>query len=81
MSDYEEMIISAARYALGRMTYIVKTTVDYVLKDIEEKKLGEKCLWIIRSDIQYANSLGMECDIKEWKRLENKINEVLGDDN
>ena len=41
MSDYEHIVISAVRYALGRMTYIVSLIVNYVLKDIEEKK-GEK---------------------------------------
>lgn len=75
------MIISAVRYALGRMTYIVETTVNYVLKDIEENKLSEKCLWVIRSDIEYERDLGMECDTKEWRKLQKKINEVLGDDN
>ena len=51
MSDYEQMIISAVRYALGRLTYIVRLTVDYVLKDIENKKLSQKCLYIIKQDI------------------------------
>ena len=27
MTDYEQVIISAERYALGRMTYIVELTV------------------------------------------------------
>ena len=69
MSDYEHIVVSAVRYALGRMTYMVKLTVDYVLNDIEEKKLGDKCLWIIKSDIQHSRDLGMECDEKEWHRL------------
>lgn len=77
MSDYEHMIISAVRYALGRMTYIVNQTVNYVLKDIEENKLSKKCLWIIGSDIEHQEHLGMECDEKDWKRLLNKINEVI----
>ena len=80
MSDYENIIISAVRYALGRMTYIVLITVDYVLKDIEENKLSKKCLYIIKKDIENANDLGMECDKKDWQMLLNKINEVLGDD-
>lgn len=33
MTDYEHIIISAVRYALGRMTYMVELTVNYVLKD------------------------------------------------
>ena len=51
MSDYEQIVISAVRYALGRLTYIVNTTVEYVLKDIEDNKLSRKCLQLIRRDI------------------------------
>lgn len=80
MSDYENIIISAVRYALGRMTYIVNLTVNYVLKDIEENKLSKKCLYIIKKDIENANDLGMECDKKDLQMLLNNINEVLGDD-
>ncbi len=80
MTDYEHIIISAVRYAIGRMTYMPKLTVNYVLKDIEENKLSEKCLKLIEKDIEEAKSLGMECDEKEWKRLLNKINEILGGD-
>lgn len=77
MSDYEHIIISAVRYALGRITCIVNLTVNYVLKDIEENKLSKESLYIIKADIEY---LGMGCDKKDWQRLLNKINEVLGDD-
>lgn len=35
MTDYEHIVISAERYALGRMTYIVGITVKYILKEIE----------------------------------------------
>lgn len=38
MTDYEQIVISAERYALGRMTYVVELTVNYILKDIEEVK-------------------------------------------
>ena len=77
MSDYEHIVISAVRYALGRMTYIVKLTVDYVLKDISENKLPKECLNLIKRDIEHQKHLGMDCDAREWKRLLNKINEVI----
>lgn len=32
MTDYEQIVISAERYALGRMTYIVEITVIIYLK-------------------------------------------------
>ena len=75
MSDYENILISAVRYALGRCTYIVNLTVNYVIKDIEDKKLSNKCLCVMLSDIQHTKYLGMDCDKKDWKRLENKIEE------
>lgn len=85
MSDYEQMIISAVRYALGRLTYIVGLTVDYVLKDIEQKKLSQKCLYIMKQDITEEMSpdklsvdpiFTADC-IKEWKRLLDKIEKEL----
>lgn len=77
MSDYEQMIISAERYALGRMTYIVEITVNYILKEIEEDKLSDRCLDVIAEDIRSAKNLGMECDKKDWLKLLDKIEEVI----
>ena len=77
MSDYENIVISAVRYALGRVSYIVNLTVNYILKDIEQNKLSMKCLWIIHEDIRKAKYLGMDCDEKDWQRLLKKIDEVM----
>lgn len=77
MTDYEQIIISAERYALGRMTYIVELTVNYILKEIENDKLSDKCLDIIAEDIRQAKSLGMECDEKCWLKLLDRIEEVI----
>ena len=77
MTDYEHMIISAVRYALGRMTYIVKLTVDYALKDIENNKLSKKCLVVMKQDIEDEKDLGMECDKKDWQRLLDRIEKEL----
>lgn len=77
MSDYEHIVISAVRYALGRMTYIVELTANYVLKDIEDNKLSENCLIIIIKDIKSTKDYGMECDKEQWLKLLNKIEEVL----
>lgn len=77
MSDYEQIIISAERYALGRMTYIVEITVNYILKEIEENKLSDRCLDVIAEDIRSAKNLGMECDKKDWLKLLDKIEEVI----
>ena len=77
MSDYENILISAVRYALGRCTYIVNLTVNYVIKEIEENKLSEHCLTVMHNDIKNCKNLGMDCDILDWKRLANKIKEVI----
>lgn len=77
MSDYEQIIISAERYALGRMTYVVELTVNYILKEIEEDKLSDRCLDIIAEDIRSARSYGMECDKKLWIKLLDRIEEVI----
>lgn len=77
MSDYEHMIISAERYALGRMTYIVELTVNYILQEIEEDKLSDQCLNIIRKDIKEAKDYGMQCDKIQWIKLLNRIEEVI----
>lgn len=77
MSDYEHIVISAVRYALGRMTYIVELTTNYVIKDIDNNKLSEACLNVIKNDIKSTSDLGMACDIKCWIDLLNVIERNL----
>ena len=77
MTDYEHIVISAVRYALGRMTYIVELTVNYVLQEIENDKLSDRCLNVIVGDIRSAKSLGMDCDKAQWLKLLNRIEEVI----
>ena len=77
MTNYEQIIISAERYALGRMTYIVEITVNYILEEIEYDKLSDKCLDIIAEDIRQAKDLGMECDKQQWIKLLNRIEEII----
>ena len=77
MSYYEQIIISAERYALGRKTYIVELTVNYILQEIEEDKLSDRCLGTIRDEIKEAKDYGMECDKKQWLKLLNRIEEVI----
>lgn len=77
MTDYEQMIVSAERYALGRMTYIVEVTVNYILQEIEDDKLSDSCLDVIAEDLRSARSYGMECDKKLWMKLLDRIEEVI----
>lgn len=75
MTEYEHIVISAERYTLGRMTYIVQLTVDYIIKEIEANKLSKQCLEVIKKDIKSARNYGMDCDKTQWERLLNKIEE------
>ena len=77
MTDYEHIVISAVRYALGRMTYIVELTVNYVLEEIENDELSDRCLDVIRNDIKVAQNYGMACDQELWIKLLNRIEEVI----
>ena len=77
MTDYEHIVISAVRYALGKRTYIVELTVNYILQEIEEDKLSDQCLNIIGKDIKEAQSYGMDCDKAHWIKLLNRIEEVI----
>ena len=79
MSDYEQIVISAVRYALGRMTYIVETTANYVLNEIEYDKLSDECLKIIKRDIEEELKVGrmFNSDRRQWVRLKTKIEEVI----
>ena len=68
ISDYEHMLISALRYALGRRTYIVETTVNYIIKELP--KLSERCKQIMIYDIEHPlGGYGDECDRVDWMRL------------
>ena len=77
MTDYEHIVISATRYALGRMTYIVELTVNYILEAIENDELSNRCLNVIRKDIKEVKSYGMDCDKAQWLKLLNRIEEVI----
>ena len=68
--DFGLMLISAIRYSLGRMTYIVMSTVNYTIPLVPY--LSFNTLRVIENDIQqHADfyDLGMECDRHDWFRL------------
>ena len=67
ITDYEHMMISALRYAIGRRTYIVEITVNYILSELP--KLSDPCKHVMIDDIENAYSLGDEYDKADWMRL------------
>ena len=74
---FEHMMISAERYAFGRRTYIVSTTVDYLICLIPS--LSDWCLSILRNDMKSNAEMaerigdtaiyGDSCDYNDWQRF------------
>ena len=73
ITDYEHMMISALRYAIGRRTYIVEITVNYILSELP--KLSDPCKHVMIDDIENAYSLGDEYDKADWMRLLKELKE------
>lgn len=71
--DFQEMLVSAERYALGRMTYIVSLTVDYITPMI--RNLDMKYINIMIDDITGHSYLGygMDMDEEEWEKLLSRL--------
>lgn len=71
--NFQEILVSAVRYALGRMTYIVGLTVDYISPLI--KSLDMKYINIMIDDITGHSDLGygMDMDEEEWGRLLSRL--------
>lgn len=83
MTPEEQMLISAVRYALGRQSYIVGITAQFVasIKD----KLSPNCINIIIRDIEKElemyhrvnMTLGMDFDEETWLRLRDFLKENI----
>jgi len=65
--DLSMILVSAERYALGRKTYIVNWTCDFIENNLA--LLTEKDKQIMIRDLENPISYGDECDEKDWKRL------------
>lgn len=68
--NFQEILVSAVRYALRRITYIVGLTVDYIMPMIPD--LETKYINIMIDDITYQceyYDYSMEMDGKDWMRL------------
>ena len=79
MTSDEMILICAVRYTLGRMSYMVSVVCDYVKG--KRSELSHNCINIIIHNIEeelerYHNlgeTLGMECDEKNWLELLNVL--------
>lgn len=73
--DLSAMLVSAERYALGRMTYIVSWTCNFIENNLHF--LTEKDKQIMIRDIESSNDYGHDCDKAEWLKLLNVLKESL----
>lgn len=71
ISDFEHMLISALRYALGRRTYIVDLTCRYIERHMPI--LSDRCKDLMINDIESQKNYGDECDKEDWMRLLDKL--------
>ena len=77
--DFELMMISAMRYALGRATYMPSITIDYIRMLMS--RLSASTLYVmerdIREEVERYERMGWELYMKhEWVQLMNDINEA-----
>lgn len=73
--DISAMLIGAERYALGRRTYIVAWTCEFIGNNLH--LLTEKDKGVMIRDIEEAYSYGDECDEACWKSLLKKLKREL----
>lgn len=75
------MLISAVRYALGRQTYVVQETTQYLLHCLHKFDEGVRAVIIqdIRDAVERAEArgttLGMDIDHDDWKRVLDRFHE------
>ena len=75
--DFEDMLISAVRYALGRETYLTRTASEYVTRLMPH--LSKRAISIIVHDINDAHDLGNPTiDAPHWERLAKNIWKEVG---
>ena len=65
--DLSAMLIGAERYALGRKTYIVQWTCEFIGSNLH--LLIEKDKQVMIRDIENPISYGDECDKECWMQL------------
>lgn len=80
-TSLEQMLISAERYALGRRTYIVSDTTEYITTLLPN--ISDWCIRVLGRDLQDAinqsmsrsdnNVLGDICDAEAWLLLYESI--------
>ena len=67
LEDISAMIVGAERYALGRRTYIVQWTCEFIKNNLHLVTNKDKQVMI--RDIENSISYGDECDKEFWMQL------------
>ena len=77
---YSKLDINYKRNEFSSLLEKTNQLIDELLKieQIEDDKLSDACLDVIRKDINSARSYGMECDKKLWLNLrDEKYNQKI----
>ena len=67
LEDISAMIVGAERYALGRRTYIVQWTCEFIKNNLH--LITDKDKQVIIRDLENPISYGDECDKVCWMQL------------
>lgn len=73
--DLSAMLVGSVRYALGRRTYIVNWTCEFIENNVHLLLEKDKKVMIRDIEGQATYSYGDECDKKDWMRLLEKLKE------
>lgn len=65
--DLSMILVSAERYALGRRTYIVNWTCEFIENNLD--LLTKKDRQVMIRDLESAVFYGDDCDEEDWKKL------------
>jgi len=65
--DLSMILVSAERYALGRRTYIVNWTCEFIENNLN--LLTKKDRQVMIRDLESAVFYGDDCDEEDWKKL------------
>lgn len=80
--DFRLLILSAFRYALGRMTYIVPVVAGVIGES--KDRLDSQAIDLIIQEIEETekrDGLGMECDIDVWLKLKKELEDFRSSGN
>lgn len=79
MTDHEQIMVCAVRYALGRRSYMVSDVNRYVLEHLPD--MSDHCRHVMIDDIKQQERWGYGdwCDEAEWKFLIERLEEKPDD--